>query len=759
LYSDFLPRQDARRHGIPKSTSTRRRSRRQLFSTRQLQLFQNLAGHDMVWKGDSNDRLAKCLVTLIDDIDQRIPSRNKRNDGSIGDAAHRQRPSDHNPQIRQGSTGIVTALDVTHDPGAGFDAGAFAESLRESKDPRIKYVIFNGRIFSSTVTPWTWRSRNKGPGDHSEHVHVSVVADPQLYDSTKAWQFQLPQAVAGRESSFPPKLQLGDKGPAVVNLQSLLGIESDGVFGSETERAVRAFQESQNLVVDGIVGSHTWGVLMASSGARLAAAQGGGLAPAVMEQIVRLAGESDLSRFRWADRGVAPRGYIKGMAVTFAHVYAKLKSGDSAARAMAAMNSGNDDADALAWYDSKFRAAGMDNSVSGAATLRHLFVLLIGLGMRESSGKYFEGRDMSADNTDADTAEAGLFQMSWNARRASPELPKLFTAYSARPDGFLSIFREGAGEPDPSDLENVGTGEGVAFQRLCKSCPAFAVETAGVGLRVLRKHWGPINRREAELRPEADSLLQQVQGLVDAHEAIVRLPTPEGVPTVPSQPPPAADPRLLLTLFIMMLSKGKPMANDPAKPGQGADLVQLLLPLLLQSMLTGKQINITDVLSGVLTGRPTTSVLPGQPVTPLPPTPIATPSAQPAPQLSPQPLPPAIDLAALLVPLLYERLTGKPWPGASPSPAAEAPKPAETPTAAISKPSVQLSVGGLAISTILQALGVVGTPFGVGEAPTTTGTLATLIPIVTAAFGATGGFGSLLNIGRSLLGGLFNRPK
>ena len=46
--------------------------------------------------------------------------------------------------------------------------------------------------------------------------------------------------------------------------------------------------------------------------------------------------------------------------------------------------------------------------------LRRLFVLLMGLGMRESSGQYCEGRDRSAHNTSADTAEAGLFQVSFD---------------------------------------------------------------------------------------------------------------------------------------------------------------------------------------------------------------------------------------------------------------------------------------------------------------------------------------------------------
>ena len=156
----------------------------------------------------------------------------------------------------------------------------------------------------------------------------------------------------------------------------------------------------------------------------------------------------------------------------------------------------------------------MSNTEAGADTLRHLFVLLFGLGMRESSGRFCEGRDMSADNTTADTAEAGLFQMSWNARTASALIPQLFAAYSNGAEGFVSIFREGV-ECGHGDLANFGEGAGAAFQQLCKSSPAFAAESAAVGLRVLRAHWGPIRSRAAEVRPEVDRLLTQVQAIVD----------------------------------------------------------------------------------------------------------------------------------------------------------------------------------------------------------------------------------------------------
>jgi hypothetical protein len=700
----------------------------------------------MVWKGDTNNRLAKSLVTLIDQIDQRFPSRDKHNDGTIGDNAHQKRKSDHNPRIRNGSMGVVTALDIAHDPASGFDAGEFAESLREVKDPRIKYVIFDGRIFNSTESPWVWRKRNQGPGDHSEHVHISVVADPTHFDDVRQWSFDLSNSVPGQAAVSRPNLKRGDRGPAVIDLQNLLGVAADGEFGPETEQAVRAFQASRNILVDGVVGSHTWGALTAS----LAGAAGGNvgsLSPTTIKRIIKLADESDLARVRWSERGIAPRGYIRGMAVTFGQVYAKWKAGDSAARVMAAMNSGNDHADALSRYDSRFREAGMDNAAAGPATLRHLFVLLIGLGMRESSGRYCEGRDTEADNVTADTAEAGLFQMSWNARTASPELPKLFAAYSAKPDGFLSIFQEGVA-PRGSDLENFGVGEGVAFQRLCKTCPAFAVEAAGVGLRVRCSHWGPIKRREAEIRPEADTLLEQVQAVIDA---TVFEPVPDIVLPPFKLPtklqPPAGNP-LLLILLLIILSKEKAMAGHAAKPLQGVDLGRVLLPLLLQSVVSGKRIDTTDLLSVLLTGKP--SVVPTSA-----PTPPVTPQHPTGPTSLLLPQQPT-DPTALLLPLLYQVLSDKPWPWSDATPV-EPVKPAQkTETSAMpamSKPSVQLGVAGLGLGTILQALGIVGTPFGMGDAPTQIGTLATLVPMATAAIGATGGFGALLNIGRTLFGG------
>lgn len=56
-------------------------------------------------------------------------------------------------------------------------------------------------------------------------------------------------------------LKKGSKGNEVKELQTLLHITADGIFGPGTEKAVIEFQKNHNLVADGIVGTKTWNEL------------------------------------------------------------------------------------------------------------------------------------------------------------------------------------------------------------------------------------------------------------------------------------------------------------------------------------------------------------------------------------------------------------------------------------------------------------------------------------------------------------------
>jgi lysozyme family protein len=56
-------------------------------------------------------------------------------------------------------------------------------------------------------------------------------------------------------------VRFGSQGAWVVKLQEALKIEADGKFGPETEAALKAFQETHGLEVDGIAGRNTYRAL------------------------------------------------------------------------------------------------------------------------------------------------------------------------------------------------------------------------------------------------------------------------------------------------------------------------------------------------------------------------------------------------------------------------------------------------------------------------------------------------------------------
>jgi hypothetical protein len=89
---------------------------------------------------------------------------------------------------------------------------------------------------------------------------IISVLSPQLSQSSTVTSRP---TVAGAR----PTLQIGSRGTPVVQLQQLLNqyganIAQDGIFGPQTQAAVRAFQQANGLTVDGIVGPETWSALL-----------------------------------------------------------------------------------------------------------------------------------------------------------------------------------------------------------------------------------------------------------------------------------------------------------------------------------------------------------------------------------------------------------------------------------------------------------------------------------------------------------------
>lgn len=236
-----------------------------------------------------------------------------------------------------------------------------------------------------------------------------------------------------------------------------------------------------------------------------------------VDQIKNLAANSSCASYSWAGRGRAPAGYIKGVTLSFARGLCRMRAAEDTPSGLVniitAARSTNVTKDALTHYQSNFSSL-VDTADAGKGPLRALYVLGMGLGMRESSGKYCEGWDRSASSGRPSSAgEAGVFQTSLDSMGFSPELSKLYAEYKAnRGRCDLEVFKQGA---TCSNLSNLGTGAGADYQAFNKACPAFATEYAMTMLRIARTHYGPINRKEAEVVPACNTLLKKVQDLIE----------------------------------------------------------------------------------------------------------------------------------------------------------------------------------------------------------------------------------------------------
>jgi len=100
------------------------------------------------------------------------PLRMKASDGLLPSKAHiHQNPnSDHN-------TGY--AVDLTHDKLGGIDCFLLFQKLQA--DPRVSYLIFQGKIWSKEkgLRDYT------GPNKHNKHLHISIKEG--CGDDTSPW--------------------------------------------------------------------------------------------------------------------------------------------------------------------------------------------------------------------------------------------------------------------------------------------------------------------------------------------------------------------------------------------------------------------------------------------------------------------------------------------------------------------------------------------------------------------------------------------
>ncbi len=126
-------------------------------------------------------------TSLLAEINAIAPGRDKASDGTIGDAAHRDSVSDHNPDETGNTGGVEDAdsIDEVHardvDRSGPWPPGWSMERIvqiilarcRSGAERRLRYIIYNRRIWRASND---WRQEEySGSNPHTEHAHFSVV--------------------------------------------------------------------------------------------------------------------------------------------------------------------------------------------------------------------------------------------------------------------------------------------------------------------------------------------------------------------------------------------------------------------------------------------------------------------------------------------------------------------------------------------------------------------------------------------------------
>lgn len=187
-------------------------------------------------------RRAKALDVLIAERNQRWSTRHRTPDGWIGDADHQRRTSDHNPWVPPPRGGVVTAQDLRDDVDGVATCEVIAETIRRRRDPRVKYMIWRGRMCSSYATrthaAWTWRPYS-GPNGHFTHMHVSVQPSAGLYDSTAPWGLLAPVPASREDDDVTPQDKADIINGVTANLLAKLQPKGGEPIGDELDKVRR----------------------------------------------------------------------------------------------------------------------------------------------------------------------------------------------------------------------------------------------------------------------------------------------------------------------------------------------------------------------------------------------------------------------------------------------------------------------------------------------------------------------------------------
>jgi pyruvate/2-oxoglutarate dehydrogenase complex dihydrolipoamide acyltransferase (E2) component len=145
-------------------------------------------------------------------------------------------------------------------------------------DVAVGQTVEQGQVIGLSGASGKGSERGYGPHLHfsfrSGGSPASGTGNQDFQEILKEWgvdkapattQATPPKAKAPAKTKPAPvtraTVRAGTTGEDVRYLQTKLGITADGIFGRQTQAAVKAYQQGSGLVVDGIVGPKTWAAI------------------------------------------------------------------------------------------------------------------------------------------------------------------------------------------------------------------------------------------------------------------------------------------------------------------------------------------------------------------------------------------------------------------------------------------------------------------------------------------------------------------
>jgi hypothetical protein len=211
--------------------------------------------------------LVPCLVRLRSEFNQLAPNRDHASDGSIGDSAHQNEVSDHNPD-ETGSVPIhdadhineVHAIDVDTDfrvPGLTMEKVVqfLLGRCRSGAEKRLRYIIYNRRIWEASNE---WRQRAyTGSSPHTEHAHFSASYDTSREASTASWHLEdIPVALTADDKKWISS-QIAAQVAAIWKYKVDVDVTTAGVNMQETGSVLRYTSSEHHAILAGIAAVQT----------------------------------------------------------------------------------------------------------------------------------------------------------------------------------------------------------------------------------------------------------------------------------------------------------------------------------------------------------------------------------------------------------------------------------------------------------------------------------------------------------------------